>query len=240
MIVLIDYDNIPPLSQQRGVRILIQQVLEELPAAALPHGAEVTVRIYGGWYELTSLTKRAQLLAAEIDATFPAALTLAAATMRRVVRVRVALARSLLIDPGRDLFHTYRPRGIPGNLTAGELPFAGCVDHTSCPLAPIVGLLVDRACGMTDCKTVIDNVMSKPEQKLVDTMLTVDMIDGAGSGVQVALVSTDDDFIPGIFSALQRGASVHHVHTQPGRRTGVLYRKNLPATYREYSLGARP
>lgn len=240
MIVLIDYDNVPALSQQRGVKILVQQILDELPERALPHGSEVSVRIYGGWYRLTSLTKRAQLLVEAIDANFPAPLALSGANARRVVRVRVALARSLLVDPGRRVFHTYRPRGIPENLAAEQLPFAGCIDHVACPLAPIVGLLSANACGVTGCKAAIENVMTKPEQKLVDTMLTADLIDCAVGGAHITLVSTDDDFIPGIFSALQRGVTLHHVHTRPGRRTGLIYRKDLPATYREYSIGARP
>jgi hypothetical protein len=57
-------------------------------------------------------------------------------------------------------------------------------------------------------------LISTTEQKLVDSMLTADLIHLAHSGEQfVAIVSSDDDMWPGIITAVHAGAHVLHVQT---------------------------
>ena len=58
-------------------------------------------------------------------------------------------------------------------------------------------------------------LLSRREQKLVDTMIVADLIHLASRGeTPIGLVSSDDDMWPGILSALNIGASVIHVHTR--------------------------
>ena len=80
-------------------------------------------------------------------------------------------------------------------------------------------------------------VLAREEQKLVDTMLVVDLAHLARQGGSVlVVVSTDDDVWPGIRFALLLGAVLIHVHPIPGRSTPRQYRRLMTATYTEVSL----
>ncbi len=55
------------------------------------------------------------------------------------------------------------------------------------------------------------------EQKIVDTMLTCDLIYAARlSYDRIILISGDDDFLPPLRTALLRGATVFRIHPQVG------------------------
>jgi hypothetical protein len=85
-------------------------------------------------------------------------------------------------------------------------------------------LLRDSQCPELGCLVDVAAVLTKPEQKLVDTMLTVDVLHLARTtGEAIAVVSADDDVWPGIQAALLYGARVTHVHPLPGRMTPPHY-----------------
>lgn len=75
-----------------------------------------------------------------------------------------------------------------------------------------------------------------PAQKLVDTVLTADLIQvSPPASTQIAVVTSDDDLWPGIYTALSQGATVHHV--RPSRSPEADdYETETETGYRPYSL----
>jgi hypothetical protein len=69
-------------------------------------------------------------------------------------------------------------------------------------------------------------------------MLTADAIFLATKGERkICVVSSDDDLLPAIRTALILGADVLHMHTKIGRRTASHYTKTIAKGYVELTLG---
>lgn len=236
MIVLVDYDNVGKLERQRGLKSIVDRLFQKIGATAFSHGQLVQIRLYGGWYQGRRLSKRAQRLATEIGRDFPCPYDFGVGGAPKTVRVTVDLARSLMIDPGSELFNTYRIRGTPEGLRPAPLPYSGCHSPGTCPLIPLHSLLRKGVCPEAECSVALEDVVNRAEQKLVDTMLTTDLIHKAAPSQSIAVVSSDDDLWPGIRMALHLGATVHHVHPQPGRRTPVFYSRGVTSGYTEYNF----
>ena len=237
MNILIDYDNVETIERQRGLLNVVQTTLNKLPVTLLSHGAAVTIRLYGGWYKEDRLSPNAQKLSAEIAQDFPAVISLGVRGTSRQVRASVDLARSLTIDPSRDLLNTYRLRSVPPNLQPKEFPFEGCVQREACPLTGTHSLLKNGVCLKESCSVKIVDVMTRPEQKLVDTMLTADLIHAASLGPSdLVVVTNDDDLWPGIRTAVHLGVTVHHIHPRRGRTTPELYASTVTKNYSQYSF----
>jgi hypothetical protein len=221
VIALVDYDNVPELERNRGPVHVIERIVDSL-GAAVANENEIRFRLYGGWFQGVNLSRRAQRLAPTIQTGFPRMITPAAAGTP--IRVRAELALSLESTPGRYLTHTYRDRALPDNVRCSPLPFRGCAAPAACPLAPLEALLRDGQCPENTCAVAVGAILTKPEQKLVDTMLTVDVMHLARLGTdRLVVVSTDDDMWPGIQGALLSGADVVHVHPVAGRTTPAHY-----------------
>ena len=237
MDVLIDYDNIPPHHRRRGISNMVMSILEALPESLLPHGADIAIRLYGGWYESSRLSRVAQTLTGEIADYSPAIISLGTSGEHRFVRVFVELARSLLIDPSRIIPDTYRVKGTPRNLRPKEFPYEGCAHDAKCPLIGAYQLLQTGQCPAIECLVRVTDVIERHEQKLVDTMLTVDLIQATSSDItDIVVVTSDDDLWPGIRTAIFSGVCVHHIHTQKRQRTPVHYSANVDKNYRQYSF----
>jgi uncharacterized LabA/DUF88 family protein len=95
---------------------------------------------------------------------------------------------------------------------------------------------MDSECPEPSCSVAPDAVLQRAEQKLVDTMLTADLIHLSQQGDDIFVVSTDDDMWPGIRSALNTGCRVYHLHPRRGRSTRYPYRQPAPPNYFEFSL----
>lgn len=235
IVVLLDYDNVPAALRGDDLPAFVRRVLSALPRAVLPDGAHARCRLYGGWYEEDRLSGRARDLADAIRDAFPSDLRFPSPEGTRTVPVFVELALSMSIDERLHLFHTYRPRGAPRGLAPRRLPFAGCARPGECPLVPAHHLLAHGNCPALSCEVAPSEVFRRAEQKLVDTMLTADLIHAARGGrAQVAVVTNDDDLWPGIYTVVKQGAQVHHL--RPVRRKAWPYAAALSAGYAEYSI----
>lgn len=236
MLVLVDYDNLQQIERNRGIVHVISKILNAVEIVTAL-SSRVRVRLYGGWYEGAHLSRVAQQLSADIQAAYPAPLVVLRAGAAASVIVSVEMAYSLEIDPGRALESTYRRRSPPPTLRSHSTPYTGCVSPATCTLNCIEPLLRTRNCLASGCTVGIDQVFYRPEQKLVDTMLTSDIIHAAMSLSDViTVVSSDDDMWPGIRSALVLGARIVHVHTRQGWTTRLSYARAAGPLYRELSL----
>lgn len=234
MFVLIDYDNVPALHRSRGVEHVITRVLEPLGPAAFGPGEHLRVRLYGGWFEESSLTRVGQAVAADLSGFSPRAMTVVQGSTTVTVIVAAELADSLLVSPRRVLENTYRAKGTPRNLRCPHPPFPRCASPSACPLSAVHALITSASCPFAGCLTELHEVITRAEQKLVDSMLTADIIHVAHSTeTKIVVVSSDEDIWPGVLSAVTLGTTVYHVHPKPGRTIPVRYSAGMGSQYIE-------
>lgn len=223
MIVLVDYDNVPKLERNRGPVHIVTRIIDAL-GPTVAGETHLRFRFYGGWFLGANLSQRAQVIKPVLQAHFPRPISLPYGVDGRQIVVRVELALALESAPGKYLTHTYRKRALPSNVRCAPPPYVGCRNSDACLIGPTHALLRDAQCPEPGCPVDVAAVLSKPEQKLVDTMLTVDLLHLAGTTRgKFAVVSSDDDLWPGIQAALIYGASVTHVHPLAGRTTPAQY-----------------
>ena len=236
VVMFIDYANVQSMVRQKGVEGVIRRILHLLPEDVLPPGTRVATRLYGGWYDEDRLSVAAQKLNRDIEDRFPSVVPLLMSGRRSGIRVSAELALALSISPTVDLMNTYRVRSAPRNLRAVDYPFARCVSSSSCPLHGTHHLLRKNRCPEARCPVRLRDVITRPEQKLVDTMLTADLVYAARRPSMAIVASNDDDLWPAIHTAVNLGTTVHHVHPVVGRRTPDIYAATVAKNYFQYSF----
>ena len=80
-------------------------------------------------------------------------------------------------------------------------------------------------------------VLERAEQKLVDSMITIDLVHLAEATSQcLVVVSADDDLWPGIRFVLLRGAQVVHVVPRRGGSAPERYRRLKTGKYTQVAM----
>ena len=217
--VLVDYDNLLETQKLSGVLDVVTRALMQLPRRTNGLRGVCEVRIYGGWYEDETMTTLAQQISVNIQNQFPTILRLPTDSAEQVLlHTTSELAVSLLEEPAYHLFGTYRKKGKPSNVRVQRPEIVGCV-APMCPLPAARKLIRKGKCPVETCTTVADDLVYRHEQKIVDTMLTCDLLYLTKLGYEyLILVSADDDFLPPIRTALLRGANIVRVHPQANER----------------------
>ncbi|MGU9854569.1 NYN domain-containing protein [Pseudomonas sp. LF245] len=209
----VDYDNLSPLQKSSGILDVVQKTLIQASGMFPPGIASCEVRLYGGWYEGDDLSVLSQQLSVKIQSEFPAVLRVPSERGGVVIFMTTAeLAVSLLEEPGHQLFNTYRRKGRPSNIRVETPASVGCSTST-CPLPLAKKLLQKGSCPTLGCVTGGSSLVYRHEQKLVDTMLTCDLIYLSDQKYDfLFILSADDDFLPPIRTLLMRGAKIIRVH----------------------------
>jgi uncharacterized LabA/DUF88 family protein len=207
-----------------GILDVVTRALIQIQMDAASTRIMCDVRVYGGWYEGTKITRLAEDLTVEIQRDFPKIIRLPTATSDHIaVSVNVELAVALLQEPGHHLFNTYRRKGKPNNVRVKEPIEVGCTDP-ACVLPVMKKLLRTGYCPKPGCRVAVADLIYRNEQKIVDTMLSCDLIHAANIGYnRVILISGDDDFLPPIRAILLRGAKVIRLHPRSS-----YYRATFP------------
>ena len=105
------------------------------------------------------------------------------------------------IDPRTVLENTYREGGEVDGLRCASPPYARCINNTACPLTMVHSFIETGNCPENGCTLSTVNLLRKAGQKLVDTMMTADVIYLASNGSkEIYVTSSDDDLWPGIKS----------------------------------------
>ena len=95
-----------------------------------------------------------------------------------------------------------------------------------CPVASLDPFIRGDACPVDGCAVTPGTVLVRAEQKLVDSMMVVDLAYLAQTtGDPLVLVSADDDLWPGIRFALLHGARLTHVVPRRGESAPGRYRR---------------
>lgn len=214
--VFIDYDNLLAAQKISGILDVVTKALIQIPHDAVTTRAKCDVRVYGGWYDGAQITRLAQDVTVEIQRDFPKVIRLPVAEREHVlISATAELAVALLQEPGHHLFNTYRRKGKPANVRIVEPTNVGCVD-LACVLPLMKKLLNTGNCPKAGCTVAAGDLVYRHEQKIVDTMLSCDLIHAA-SGVadRVILISGDDDFLPPLRTILLRGTAAVRFHPKP-------------------------
>ncbi|MDH3342419.1 MAG: NYN domain-containing protein, partial [Gammaproteobacteria bacterium] len=192
--VFIDYDNLTRTQKNAGILDVVTKALIQLSLDTVTKRAKCEVRIYGGWYEGNQITRRAEDVTIEIQREFPLIIRLPNPSGEGYIGVstNAELAVAMLQEPSHHLFNTYRRKGKPTNIRVEAQTNVGCED-SSCAL-PLVKKFIDKGrCPKSGCSVENNNLIYRHEQKIVDTMLSCDLIYAASKDVDhVVLVSGDD------------------------------------------------
>src|SRR5467141_450347 len=86
--VLIDYDNLPRAVVQQGL-LPLARGLDSIISTAYSDGADILLRLYGGWYDASGLTRAGSMLVQEIHRDFPIPI-LVGTSKRRYVQCEIA------------------------------------------------------------------------------------------------------------------------------------------------------
>jgi hypothetical protein len=225
--ILVDFDNVLPQMRREGLLNLASRVVNAIAERKMQFAPQCRVRLYGGWYDGDQLTHQAQDLVTEIGGSFPEVIPWTTKRSSGKCTAQMELACALEVDPGRPLFHTRRTREFTDQLHCDKGRVQRC-GETDCSLRILVECFEQKKCANDRCRTTPGDVLKKQEQKLVDTMMTADLVHLAKLGRHdLAVVSSDDDLWPGIQTALLYGARVIQVHTRPGRDTPEDYARGL-------------
>ncbi|MBW7913512.1 MAG: hypothetical protein H3C54_07420 [Taibaiella sp.] len=229
LVVLVDYDNVDEVIKRKGMLYLIESILSKINNNEVDN-KNLLIRLYGGWYEKNSLTRKAQLIQSDVSGTFPKVMIMS--DQKTSLIVNVELAYSIVAKPKEHLFHTFRRRSYTRGLIYNK-PQNLCKNQ-SCELSIVYNFFNSGNC--SQCNTIkVGDMFAKHEQKLVDTMLTVDLVDLAIIGNNILVVSSDDDLWPGILSALTKGVQVVQMHTK-GRNTNNYYLTTANNNYSQRNI----
>ena len=234
---LIDYDNLHTIDRHHGVRHIMTTLLHALGSQRMPANRKMDCRLYGGWFEKTSLSPRAYKLLPELRQEFPRSITVSDRDGTQTVLVRTELALALACDPRLDLTHTYRRRSIPPRLRCIATPFSDCWQPSNCPIASLKSFIDNDICPIVRCDVTPQSVLERAEQKLVDSMIIIDLVHLAlATSDSLVVVSADDDMWPGIRFALLLGTHVVHVVPRRSWSGSDRYRRLETATYERVVL----
>lgn len=232
MTILVDYDNLDSYIRRRGVRYAVSRLLDTLGTAHVAGRRNVIFRLYGGWFSYARLSRTAQRIAPQLRQDFPRRMTVVDEAGAHTLLVQVELAWSLTFDPGVAITHTHRQRSVPPQLRCVSTPFPGCVAPSSCRIMGLEPFIREASCPANNCTVVPQMVLTREEQKLVDSMLVVDLVHLAQTTTEpLVVVSADDDLWPGIRFVLLHGTSVIHIIPRHGEITPGTYRDLATSTY---------
>lgn len=225
MILLIDYDNLPRPLVRRNLLQIIETLLAKLDIPTATSINRISCRLYGGWLHRKTLSKKAQNISRQIDQFFP--LALSPSGLANTV-VEVELARALACDPRYIFTHTFRPRSKP-EFQVKRFPLKECGEPSSCRIMDVNSFVCNNICPSTNCSVSPKTAFYQAKQKLVDSMIVVDLVHYAiHQEDHLVIVSGDDDMWPGIRYALLQNAMITHII--PKRREN-LYKRFSTGTY---------
>ena len=215
VLVLIDYHNLPAEWTRRGVAQLWTRLRASIGAEIGDKENDITLRLYGGWYDEKGLSRDGDQVAREMDSGFPILIRHPAGWSQRV---HCEMASSLHMMRSCIFPATVRSRrGLKRTIkTKGNL---ACAYPDRCSIPSVMHWFKGR-CPEQKCHVDSNVAFQRKEQKLVDTLMCCDLISISleSPTSPIFVVSEDDDFVPAMLMATHLGGNVCHVRTVAGRR----------------------
>ena len=209
LFAIVDYANIHSSIKMRGLEYIVSTLTLQIPPNFFITHNCLVYRFYGGWYQDNLPTRLAQKLIGEIGLNYPQIINISG----KSINVGVELVYGLALLPTKHLFYTYRQRSKQAKLTCIDPVTLGCA-CPDCPMIDVFSIIKNDAC--TKCGRSLDEFILLDEQKLVDCMMTADLIHYAQHGeTNAVLVTADDDLWPGILTANSLKMDITHIN--PGK-----------------------
>lgn len=239
MIVFVDYDNIDRLTRSRGLEYIVGRILASVSKLPISVQPRIDVRLYGGWFHGSQLSKSGQAVSAQISGAFPKRYTLPWANQPTPVNVvaNSQIARGLAACEQLPIYRTFRRRPFSGRLYFNRQGMPQC-NAASCPLSAVEQFITNQGCIESGCTVQQQHVLERCEQKLVDTMLVSDLIFWASRGNRpmLAVLSSDDDMWPGIRTAIAFSQPIIQIHTIKSPQHAGYVNRLSPQAYLQTSL----
>lgn len=208
-VMLVDVDNFDELRDVSDASLFastLMRLIRAFLAACSQPIDQLIIRLYGGWYEgnvLTSRASRLAQLAAQAD-PFPVH------HQGAFIAGMVELASGPIYAPGLVLPSTHRIRDTaPRMRQTPNFKDPSCCGDSSCAAKRFARWSEGprKVCPAEGCNVTYSQAFFGREQKMVDTMITVDLIELAVTRRMgaVVLVSDDTDFVPALLYAQQAG-----------------------------------
>jgi hypothetical protein len=209
--LLVDFDNLVPPQEPPNASQLRHRLLEclRLVFEKRDQVVYVRVRLYGGWMSNGLLSRRGSVVASILPLVDPFPFFRDDGI---VIRGSLELAKGLLNVPGVSFDDTYRNRGSVPRLRLSDSPLPkdclGALEGTSCPARILKQFTQSRTrvCPVAECAVTAQKAFIVHEQKMVDTLLSCDLLEMAGDtdyGI-VSVVSADTDFVPSMLYAHEK------------------------------------
>ena len=178
--------------------------ISELIVAGLPARVhDLRFRLYDGWYDCDGVaTDLHGMVRGHVLQTYP--------TLRRRQRLFAEIAQSAAVSPDDCFLDTYRrQRGLSRYaVSISRTPAPACAAPLDCAVSDLRTWFKGTCPHLSGCEAKSQDVASFGYQKLVDTTLVADAIWLASQKQMIAVVSEDEDVLPGLITARFYGAPV--------------------------------
>ena len=212
--LLVDFDNLQPPNSGLEPSEVRHRLLECIRNLLLidPGTEYIRIRLYGGWMSTGILSRRGSEVAGisrHVDPFPIMRLGLAA------IGGTIELVTALITLPEVTFEDTYRQRAAPPRLRiAPDFDASQCTMEQNPGLCPVRVLKrftkgSDRICEVAGCTRTPTDAFVVHEQKMVDAMLSCDLLELATDSnySTVSVVSADTDFVPSVLYAARRSSA---------------------------------
>jgi len=199
--ILIDFDNVFKKAINdyllEEFELIIKEIIRDVLSLNLAP-TEIKIRFYGGWFKEDILTNRASSLQQLISSIliFP----IVGENAR--ITGSIELATSLYYFPGYVWTNTYKEKeGIPRlRINYENLPSWCSLNRNECPTFVLNRFTSkkDKSCYHDHCEIKNSDVFTGIEQKMIDTIISCDLISFSQENdiAAVCLFSDDLDLLP--------------------------------------------
>jgi hypothetical protein len=203
---LVDYDNLEHRDRELGLAVLARRIAAAV-SADKPGLKALSLRLYGGWYDESGLTREGTRLTQVFGSIFPFPVKIDGAWLN----IRCEIASTLVDHPADILPFTLRTkRGL--KIRPRSVIPPNCTSPTACGVLHVQAW-VRGQCPISGCEVPTENAFVYREQKLVDTLLCCDLValSFRKPAEPIILVSNDDDMIPALILGAKLGGAVYKV-----------------------------
>lgn len=224
-VILVDWDNVPsPKAAQ--FRDFAESIVFVLSGKLWREVKKFKFRLYGGWYSEQNMTKQAQETLGRLQGAFPAVISYKWNQRDISAIVTAEVATTLLSEPSKILFHTYREKACPRGLRIESTESLGCAKQ-DCGLRSLKKLIKKGRCPEDGCAITKDALIWRNEQKLIDVLISVDTLTCASERDAITvLVTADHDLWPAMLHLCAIGKKIIHINPRPDQTPPVYYRPN--------------
>jgi uncharacterized LabA/DUF88 family protein len=200
IVVIIDFDNYfrdNEINDSQKFELALTEIVEKCETN-FQNFNEILIRLYGGWYQGTTLTKKASILQQLLSqiSMFPKIQN------SNKINGTIEMVSSLFEIPNVQWHYTYKEKDGIGRVRLNhDLVDGFCTQNKEqCPKYILYKFTAkkDKQCHIQNCTNTHKDVFKGIEQKMVDTMIACDVVSAVNNENVNGLfiLSDDQDHFP--------------------------------------------